>query len=31
MERTLSKREVNNIHNEIGKKAAEKLDVTIRS
>ncbi|XP_043509651.1 probable phenylalanine--tRNA ligase, mitochondrial isoform X1 [Frieseomelitta varia] len=30
MERTLSKREVNNIHNQIAKRANEKLHVTLR-
>lgn len=30
MERTLSKREVNNIHDQIAKLAAKKLDVTVR-
>lgn len=30
MERTLSKREVNNMHKQIGKIAGEKLHVTVR-
>lgn len=30
MERTLSKREVNNIHDQIAKLAAKKLHVTVR-